>query len=49
MNDFTLSPVFNIRGTLNIPTNINEYGTLPSIWKDGERNMLNILEGTFTI
>lgn len=49
MNDFTLSPVFNIRGTLNIPTNLSKYGTLPPIWKDGERNMLNILEGTFTI
>lgn len=50
LNDYTLSPVFNIRGTKVLHTDINSYGEVPSIFDDsGDRKYISILESSFLI
>ena len=50
LNDFTLSPVFNIRGTKELPRDVKEYGELPELYdEEGDRKYISVSESTFTI
>lgn len=50
LNDFTLSPVFNIRGTKTLPTSIADYKNITPIYDIyGDREYISIMESTFQI
>lgn len=50
LNDYTLSPVFNIRGTRTLPTSMDYYSDVPQLYtSEGERNYISIVESNYNI